>query len=163
VIENQTQAKVTVQVVSDAAGLPRSEEFGQWTHAALACSPDPDAAGHSVTIRVVDEAESAALNEEFRDTPRATNVLAFPAGMESHPAAVGDELELGDLVICAPVVLREAEEQSKEARAHFAHMTVHGSLHLSGYDHCTDAQADEMESLEKNVLQKLGFADPYHS
>lgn len=157
------QAKVTVQVVSDAAGLPRPEEFGRWTHAALACGPDPDAAGHSVTIRVVDEAESAALNEEFRDTRRATNVLAFPAGMESHPAAVGAELELGDLVICAPVVLREAREQSKEAQAHFAHMTVHGSLHLSGYDHCTDAQADEMESLEKQVLQKLGFVDPYHS
>ncbi len=117
-------------------------------------------AGHSgcaeITLRVVDEAESRALNRDYRGIDRPTNVLAF-----SYDPAPGSDALIGDLVICAPVVAREAAEQEKPLEAHWAHVIVHGTLHLLGYDHQNDDEAREMESLEVKILAELGFPDPY--
>ncbi|RQM63791.1 rRNA maturation RNase YbeY [Aeromonas hydrophila] len=110
-----------------------------------------------VTVRIVDEAESNELNLTYRGKNKPTNVLSFP--FEAPP---GLELPLlGDLVICRQVVEREAAEQGKPLMAHWAHMVVHGSLHLLGYDHIEDDEAEEMEALERDIMQELGFADPY--
>ena len=108
-------------------------------------------------IRLVDEAESRQLNRDYRGKDRPTNVLSFP--FEAPPEVLTPLL--GDLVICAPVVVREAREQGKPADAHWAHMLVHGVLHLLGYDHLEPAEADEMEALERDILAGLGFPDPY--
>ena len=108
-------------------------------------------------VRAVDEAEGRRLNHEFRGRDRATNVLSFP--FEPPPGVALDHL--GDLVICAPVVAREASAQGKPAAAHWAHMVVHGMLHLQGYDHETDEQAADMEGRETRILTALGFAAPY--
>ncbi|MBL0432796.1 rRNA maturation RNase YbeY [Aeromonas hydrophila] len=110
-----------------------------------------------VTVRIVDEAESNELNLTYRGKDKPTNVLSFP--FEAPP---GLELPLlGDLVICRQVVEREAAQQGKPLMAHWAHMVVHGSLHLLGYDHIEDDEAEEMEALERDIMQELGFADPY--
>ncbi|EEP91625.1 metalloprotease [Yersinia kristensenii ATCC 33638] len=112
-----------------------------------------------VTIRVVDEAESHELNLTYRGKDKPTNVLSFP--FEAPP-----EIELpllGDLIICRQVVEQEAVEQEKALLAHWAHMVVHGSLHLLGYDHIVDDEAEEMESIETEIMQNLGYPDPYIS
>lgn len=110
-----------------------------------------------VTIRLVDEEESQALNRDYRHKDKPTNVLSFPFEVPK-----GIELDLlGDLVICRQVVEREAKEQNKDLSAHWAHMVVHGSLHLLGYDHIQDEEAQEMESLEITIMQSLGFINPY--
>lgn len=126
--------------------LPR-QRIRRWVQATLA-SPA------QVTIRFVDAEEGQALNRDYRDKDYATNVLSFV--YEQEPAV------MGDLVICLPVIVREAAEQGKPLEAHFAHMIVHGMLHLQGYDHETSAEdAEIMESQERAILARLGFADPY--
>ena len=136
-------------------GLPTAEEIEQWATAAV----EPQSDEVEMTVRIVDEAESHALNLNYRGKDRPTNVLSFPFECP-------DEVELpllGDLVICRQVVEREAQEQDKPVMAHWAHMVVHGSLHLLGYDHIEDDEAEEMESLETQIMTGLGFADPYLS
>lgn len=136
-------------------GLPTAEQIEQWATAAV----QPQSDEVEMTVRIVDEAESHALNLNYRGKDRPTNVLSFPFECP-------DEVELpllGDLVICRQVVEREAQEQDKPLMAHWAHMVVHGSLHLLGYDHIEDAEAEEMESLETQIMTGLGFADPYLS
>ena len=136
-------------------GLPTAEEIEQWATAAV----QPQSDEVEMTVRIVDEAESHALNLNYRGKHRPTNVLSFPFECP-------DEVELpllGDLVICRQVVEREAQEQDKPLMAHWAHMVVHGSLHLLGYDHIEDDEAEEMESLETQIMTGLGFADPYLS
>jgi len=124
-----------------------------------------DAAGGELVVRVVDEAESAALNERYLGKKGPTNVLAFPVGNpelpDEPPAAPGEPTPLGDLAICAAVVAREASEQGKAIEAHWAHMVVHGCLHLRGYDHMNAADARVMEARERKLLAGLGIADPY--
>lgn len=110
-------------------------------------------------MRVVDETESARLNERYRGKPGPTNVLAFPAG--DIPGGAPEPPPLGDIVICAGVVAREALEQGKASEAHWAHMVVHGCLHLIGHDHLTADEAGVMESAERELLAGLGIADPY--
>ena len=137
------------------SGLPTAEQIEQWATAAV----QPQSDEVEMTVRIVDEAESHALNLNYRGKDRPTNVLSFPFECP-------DEVELpllGDLVICRQVVEREAQEQDKPLMAHWAHMVVHGSLHLLGYDHIEDAEAEEMESLETQIMTGLGFADPYLS
>ena len=137
------------------AGLPTAEQIEQW--ATVAVQPQTDEV--EMTVRIVDEAESHALNLNYRGKDRPTNVLSFPFECP-------DEVELpllGDLVICRQVVEREAQEQGKPLMAHWAHMVVHGSLHLLGYDHIEDDEAEEMESLETQIMIGLGFVDPYLS
>lgn len=133
--------------------LPTEEQIVQWATAAV----QPEGNEVEMTVRIVDEAESHELNLTYRGKDRPTNVLSFPFECP-------DEVELpllGDLVICRQVVEREAVEQDKPLMAHWAHMVVHGSLHLLGYDHIEDDEAEEMESLETQIMQGLGFADPY--
>ena len=134
-------------------GLPTEEQIVQWATAAV----QPEGDEVEMTVRIVDEAESHELNLTYRGKDRPTNVLSFPFECP-------DEVELlllGDLVICRQVVEREAAEQEKPLMAHWAHMVVHGSLHLLGYDHIEDNEAEEMESLETQIMQGLGFDDPY--
>jgi probable rRNA maturation factor len=146
---------VTVQDAAGAAGTPSAQQLRAWARHALG----PAARGE-LTLRIVDEEESAALNSRYRGKRGPTNVLSF--GADRPPGADGSELlPLGDLVICAAVVQREAREQGKPAPAHWAHMVVHGVLHLQGYDHETSAEAATMEARERELLAALGFPDPY--
>ena len=151
---------VTVDVInaSGQADVPSRKDFHHWTSVALAHVSDRSAP-HEVSIRIVNEAESAHLNETYRHKPGPTNVLSFPFS-GYHPE---DLVLMGDLAICAPVVEREAREQDKESRAHWGHMCVHGLLHLHGYDHESSVEAEEMEGQEIVILKQLGFADPYQS
>lgn len=115
-----------------------------------------------LTIRIVDEQESQQLNLQYRGKDKPTNVLSFPSEV---PEFITEEMEfplLGDLIVCAQVVNREFEQQNKTFEAHWAHMLLHGSLHLLGYDHIEDDEAEEMESLEQEILQKMGFPNPYN-
>lgn len=132
---------------------PEAEQFQRWAEAALA-DLDEDC---ELSIRLVDEAESAELNSQYRGKTGPTNVLSFP--FES-PIELEPRL-LGDLVICVPVVTNEAETQDKPLDAHWAHMVVHGCLHLLGYDHIEDDEAEQMEALEIKILQTLEIANPY--
>jgi probable rRNA maturation factor len=141
-----------IQMASSADAVPESEALEQWAAAAW---PSGDEA--SVVIRVVGEDESAALNASYRHKQGATNVLSFP--FEAPPGF--DEGHLGDLVICAPVVAREATAQGKPLAAHWAHMVIHGMLHLQGHDHIEEAEATRMEALETEILERLGYDNPY--
>ncbi|MDD7544998.1 rRNA maturation RNase YbeY [Actinobacillus porcinus] len=145
---------IDLQIASEnQSNLPTLEQFTLWaTQAVRAESVEPE-----ITIRIVDEAESHELNLTYRGKDRPTNVLSFPF---ECPEEVELPL-LGDLIICRQVVEREAEEQGKPLLAHWAHMVVHGSLHLLGYDHIEDDEAEEMESLETEIMTGLGFEDPY--
>ncbi len=118
--------------------------------------------GAGVSIRIVGAAESRRLNAAWRGKDKPTNVLSFPSGLAGgqNPAPAGP-FPLGDLVICAPVVAREAREQGKASRAHWAHMVVHGVLHLLGYDHELDREAESMEAREMNLLATFGYPNPY--
>lgn len=144
--------EVDIQRASEAPGQPDDESFIRWAGLALRDKP-----GHELTIRLVDEEESQSLNRDYRDRDYPTNVLSFPADL---PPELNIPL-LGDLVVCVQVVQREAAEQQKSAESHWAHMVIHGCLHLLGYDHIDDAQAEEMEGIERRLMAELGFSDPY--
>jgi len=147
--------EVDVQIACDEDGLPGPGSLRTWALAALGDRRE-DA---ELTIRIVDEAEIERLNQSYRHKPGATNVLSFP-----FEAPAGVELALlGDIVICAPVVRREALEQSKSVSSHWAHMVVHGALHLLGFDHQQACEAQEMEAMETRIMKRLGFGDPYDS
>jgi probable rRNA maturation factor len=144
--------ELCLQNASSAEHVPTAADFEKWLGVALQELP-----AAILTIRIVDEAESADLNQRYRQKVGATNVLSFPADLP-------DEIDLpllGDLVICAPLVQAEARLQGKPLDAHWAHLVIHGSLHLLGYDHIETAEAEEMESLEIRLLQQLGLPDPY--
>ncbi len=142
------------QIASETNDLPDEGRTLEWAEAALVDRTEGDV---QLTVRVVDETESAELNGRYRAKQRPTNVLSFPF---EAPEGIDIPL-LGDLVICAPVVVREAAEQGKTPEAHWAHMVVHGCLHLIGYDHIEPADAEVMESLERRILAGLGYSDPY--
>jgi probable rRNA maturation factor len=137
------------------AGLPSSASFRRWVEAALRGAKRRKPA--ELAIRIVDIDEGRALNRDYRGKDYATNVLSFP--VELPPGATLPLI--GDLAICAPVVLREAAEQGKPPRDHWAHLTIHGVLHLLGHDHIDDRDAEAMEALEVRILAGLGIADPY--
>ncbi|MES9957456.1 MAG: rRNA maturation RNase YbeY [Sedimenticola sp.] len=145
--------QLDVQRIDDGAGIPGDGLLERWIAAALAGRRD----SAELTIRIVDETESHELNLQYRGKDRPTNVLSFPF---EAPEVVESDL-LGDLVICAPVVAREAEEQGKTLEAHWAHMVVHGTLHLLGFDHQNEQEAEEMEGLEREIIEVMGYPDPY--
>lgn len=153
IVGGTTNANVNVQIASRAHGLPSAAQLKVWAQAALSGMEGVP----ELTVRVVDEAESAELNRTFRRVSGPTNVLSFPF---EPPSPVQMSL-LGDVVICAPVVEMEAQEQNKIVDAHWAHMVIHGTLHLMGYDHENDVDAARMESEERRILAGLGFSDPY--
>jgi len=152
-----------LQLATEAAAVPSGARLEHWARAALDGAGAPDDAAE-LTVRIVGAAEGAALNEQYRGRPGPTNVLSFP--FEPPPgfapeAAAGEHRLLGDLVICAPVIAREAGEQGKSVEAHWAHMVVHGVLHLLGHDHQASDEAERMEALETAILCGLGFPPPY--
>jgi probable rRNA maturation factor len=140
---------------STGGDIPTAAEVQHWAEAAL---QSIEQASVSLSVRIVDEQEIADLNQRYRSKSGPTNVLSFP--FEDPPGVESDEL--GDIVVCAPVVDREAVEQGKTAQEHWAHMVVHGILHLCGYDHIDDKDADEMENEETRILTGLGFPAPYN-
>ncbi|MNF35814.1 Endoribonuclease YbeY [compost metagenome] len=146
--------ELDLQVATQAADLPSEAQFRSWCEIALR----QRTADSELTIRLVDESEGRELNHTYRQRDYATNVLSFPADV---PDELLDIPLLGDLVICVPVVEREALEQEKTPEAHWAHLVIHGCLHLLGYDHIDDAEAEEMEALERTLLAELGHPDPY--
>ncbi len=146
--------ELDLQLASDAANLPSEAQFRAWCELALR----QRSADSELTIRLVDEAEGRELNRTWRHKDYATNVLSFPAEI---PDGILDIPLLGDLVICVPVLEREAAEQGKTLQAHWAHLVIHGCLHLLGYDHIEEDEALEMEQLERQLLAELGHPDPY--
>ena len=145
--------KIYVDCVSQAEGIPTSRSIRRWVRGAL----PPEHTAATLCVRIVDEEEARTLNARYRRRAYASNVLSFRADI---PPELGLAV-LGDIVICAPVVLREAHEQGKPSRAHWAHMLVHGTLHLLGFDHQRVHDATHMESLELEILATLKFPDPY--
>jgi len=147
--------QLDLQIAMDTTGfaLPSEDEIQEWVSSVLnARMPSAE-----LTVRIVDEVESEQLNQQYRHKQGPTNVLSFP--FESDIAL--DVPLLGDIVICAPVVAREALEQHKSVASHWAHMLIHGTLHLLGYDHHDDTEAEEMEQQEIQLMQQLGFSNPY--
>jgi probable rRNA maturation factor len=146
---------VDVQVASSADNVPREQEIQSWADAALEELAD-DGEPPDLCVRVVDEDESQSLNSRFRNIDKPTNVLSFSAQVD-----VPGENILGDVVICAPVVSAEATQQGKCLSDHYAHMVIHGVLHLKGYDHIRQNEAERMETLEIEILERVGVSDPY--
>ncbi|MGM0569739.1 rRNA maturation RNase YbeY [Marinobacter sp.] len=149
-----SQLTVDVQRVIEDDALPGDDALIRWARAGWQQDRDSE-----VTLRLVDESESRELNHQYRGKDKPTNVLSFPF---EAPAGITVPLA-GDLVICAPVVAREATEQNKTPEAHWAHMIIHGMLHLQGYDHIEDADAEVMEALEIRLLAELGYNNPYET
>jgi probable rRNA maturation factor len=160
--------ELDVQLATDSSALPAGADFATWIRAALKAAAEANAspaADGAISLRLVGLEEGAQLNSTWRQKPGPTNVLAFPGprAPADLPAGLPASLpiEYGDLVICLPVVAREAAEQGKEAGRHLAHLVVHGTLHLLGYTHDEEAQAARMEALETRILAGLGIPDPY--
>jgi probable rRNA maturation factor len=147
------EKNITVQYAITAEGLPSEQDICQWVEVALQGRQEQA----ELVVRIVDEAEITALNRSYRGKVGATNVLSFPY----EPMQEVDTRLLGDIVICAPVVAEEAVAQGKSLDAHWAHIVIHGVLHLLGYDHSKNSEAKEMEQLETEQLASLGYANPY--
>jgi probable rRNA maturation factor len=150
-----SDTRIDVQYAVSADGMPGAESIRQWVEQALPA----DNAAAELTVRIVDEAEITALNRQYRGKDGPTNVLSFP--YEEIPGIAAGLL--GDVVICAPVVAAESVAQDKPLEAHWAHMVIHGVLHLLGYDHHKEGEASRMESTEVELLADLGYASPYES
>jgi len=149
--------ELEVQRATKSASVPDDDQFQLWVDAALAGKSDQ----FTLSIRIVDEAEAQRFNRDYRNKGYATNVLSFPAELpEGLPAEIRQS-QMGDLLICAAVVAHEAKEQRRPEMDHWAHLTIHGTLHLLGYDHEQADEADVMESLETEILAKLDISDPY--
>ncbi|MCB1660353.1 MAG: rRNA maturation RNase YbeY [Pseudomonadales bacterium] len=154
-----TKVTLSLQKACTSKEIPSSKEFKTWILTALQIAGFDKAC--EVAIRLVDETESQALNLQYRGKDKPTNVLSFASEL---PSEVLDALKcepLGDMVICVPVMQREAQEQQKTATAHWAHLTIHSTLHLLGFDHIEEDEAQEMEALEIIALQQLGYKNPY--
>jgi len=144
---------IEIQTVHQASNLPDEQQIQGWVDAALQNHPSDT----EIVVRIVDEQESAELNQQYRHKSGPTNILSFPVELPE-----GIELDLlGDLVICAPVLEKEAIEQQKVLADHWAHIIIHGVLHLLGYDHIEDGEAELMESKEISILNTLKIANPY--
>ncbi len=150
---------LSLQKAINDKSLPKGADFRTWLHVAMTVAHQQRPS--EVLIRLVDIAESQALNLQYRDKDKPTNVLSFPADLPEEVIATLPREPLGDIIICAPVVAEEAREQGKLLAAHWAHMTIHGLLHLLGYDHLDDHEAEEMEALEIQALTLLGYNNPY--
>lgn len=145
-MSKQPLLSMEVQFASELVGLPSAAQFKRWARNTIRVESE-------ITLRIVDEAEGRALNNAYRQKDYATNVLTFPLAE--------DPFIMADIVICAPVVAKEAKAQGKTLEAHFAHLTAHGVLHAHGYDHEVAEQAELMESIETQILNKLGYSNPY--
>lgn len=146
--------KVDIQRITSSKELPENRQIRNWIKKCLSFMQKEDA---QLTVRIVDEEEGTRLNETWRNKNGPTNVLSFQYGDEQYT-----DHFIGDMVLCAPVIFREAGEQNKSPESHWAHMIIHGTLHLLGYDHIKAEEAEEMESLEVRILESLGYKNPYH-
>lgn len=151
------------QVAENIGDLPTQDSFLGWASAALDHLDIDNSKEVSLCIRIVDENEISKLNQSYRNKSGSTNVLSFPQDIPEEISEAIQEKALGDILLCAPVIEREAEEQSKTSIAHWAHLTIHGVLHLLDYDHENTDEAEQMESLEIAILGQLGFANPYET
>ena len=151
---------IDIQMASTVDSVPDEKAIQAWLDDVIGSAGD--GTSREISVRIVDEEEGRALNNQYRQQDKATNVLSFPA-VGADEVGLPPELSqaLGDIVICGPVVEREAVEQNKEIASHWAHLLVHGALHLLGYDHETDEDAEVMEKLETRILATRGIADPY--
>ena len=140
--------KLAVQYATDNTEIPTRPQFRRWVKAALMQDAE-------IVLRLVDEPEGRELNQQFRHKNYATNVLTFVYN-DTQPLT-------GDIVLCAPIISKEAQQQNKKLLAHYAHLTVHGILHLQGYDHIEDDEAVAMEQMETQILARLGYDDPYQT
>ena len=145
-----------IQMQQNEFKIPAEDKLQSWAAAALQTNDNVQ-----VTLRVVDAKESQGLNKEFRDKDKPTNVLSFPMELPVEFVKTLEINMLGDLVVCAEVVDKEYHQQNKSLDSHWAHMLVHGMLHLQGYDHIDETDAEDMEQLEIKILTQLGFNDPY--
>ena len=150
---------LSLQKASTAKNLPKSADFKLWIESALAIAGFQKPC--EVAIRLVDEAESQMPNLQYRGKDKPTNVLSFPSELPDEVLDALKKEPLGDIIICVPVVETEAIEQGKTLTAHWAHLTIHGILHVLGFDHIDDDEAEEMEGLEIQALANLGYANPY--
>ncbi|MCC7412555.1 MAG: rRNA maturation RNase YbeY [Gammaproteobacteria bacterium] len=150
-----TRVDLTVQYASRSRAVPAETALRRWVSAALGGGRRA-----ALTVRIVDRAESRRLNSRWRGRRKPTNVLSFPFGDRGVPGARG---HIGDIVVCAPVVNAEASAQGKSREQHWAHILVHGTLHLLGHDHDVGARAARMEALERRLLARMGYPDPYQS
>lgn len=149
-----------VENVSRCQQAPLDSDFQRWVDAAVAALEQIDKP-RTIAIRIVDALESMTLNNSYRQKNKPTNVLSFPSHLPEQLLAQLPEVPLGDLVICAEVVIAEAEQQKKAIANHWAHMVIHGTLHLAGLDHQNDEEAQIMESLETRILATLDIQNPY--
>lgn len=151
------RADIEIQRATQTPGTPGDEQFHAW----IGAVPAETGVNYALGIRVVDDEEAQRFNRDYRGRDYATNVLSFPAEL---PEGLPDDIRksmLGDLLICAPVVVKEAHEQNRPVNDHWAHLTIHGTLHLLGYDHEQPEDAVVMEALETEILAGLGIPDPY--
>jgi probable rRNA maturation factor len=151
---------VEIQIACDDPDIPKQDDIRSWAQLAVSGSPSIANRDAELAVRVVDSEEIRTLNHEYRQQDKSTNVLSFPAGeMDGLPAH--EPLVLGDIVVCASIIRSEAAAQGKSLADHWAHMLVHGTLHLMGFDHETDAEAAQMEAMEITLLAVKGITDPY--
>jgi len=164
--EKPVSAILDLQLASDCSDIPSKEKFQLWLDILLS---DQQLENKEITVRIVDDAEIHQLNQQYRDKDKATNVLSFPFEMPDLVLPDGIDLDesisnfLGDIVICVQVIKRESKEQNKVIDHHWAHMLIHGTLHLLGYDHIEELDRNEMEGIEIAILQKLAIDDPYQN
>jgi probable rRNA maturation factor len=164
--ELSVSAILDLQLASDCTDMPTQEEIQLWLDTLLSYQQLTD---KEMTVRIVDDAEIQQLNQQYRGKDTVTNVLSFPFEMPELVLPEGIEMDesisnfLGDIVISAQVVKQESKQQNKLLKHHWAHMLIHGTLHLLGYDHIEEKEAEEMESIEIAILQKLAIDDPYHN
>ena len=164
--ETSVSAILDLQLASDCIDIPQQQDIQLWLDTLLSCQHMTE---KEITVRVVDAAEIQHLNQQYRGKNQTTNVLSFPFEMPEINLPEGVPIDasmanfLGDIVICAPVVKQESKQQNKLLSHHWAHMLIHGTLHLLGYDHTEDEEAQEMESIEITILQKLAIDDPYQN
>ena len=159
-MSRQSSLFVDVQIACEHSDIPSAQEIETWVNRAVVGAGTSFGGDADVSVRVVDKEEIRTLNRDYRQKDAVTNVLSFPAGpIKGLP--VDNAVALGDIVLCANMVSDEAAAQEKPVGAHWAHLLVHGTLHLLGYDHLTDADAAAMEGLETRILMDNGLADPY--
>jgi probable rRNA maturation factor len=164
--EKSVSIILDLQLASDCSDIPKREDMQLWLETLLSYQQLAD---KEITVRVVDDAEIQQLNQLYRGKDTATNVLSFPFEMPELALPEGIEMDesisnfLGDIVISAPVVKQESTQQNKLLKHHWAHMLIHGTLHLLGYDHIEEQEAEEMENIETAILQILAIDDPYHN
>jgi probable rRNA maturation factor len=164
--EQPVSVILDLQLASDCSDMPKQEQIQLWLDALLSFLQLTE---KEITVRIVDEVEIQQLNQQYRGKDKSTNVLSFPFEMPDIALPDGAQIDesmssfLGDIVICAPVVKQESKQQNKLLSHHWAHMLIHGTLHLLGYDHIEEQEAEEMEGIEIAILQKLAIDDPYQN